>query len=118
MLPFGTESADGFSIRVEIGMTLSTTDREESANGCSTLRRTVDFEPAAMLFQHAVNRGETHASAFAGIFRCEEWLKNPGNRRFIHSIAGIFHRQADVRTELRFGIAAPRRFIDFHAHSH
>ena len=66
-----------------------------------------------MLFQHPVNRGETHASTLAGIFGRKKWLKNSTNRSRIHSITGIFHRQADVRTKLRFGIAVPRRFVDF-----
>ena len=51
----------------------------------------------------------------ARIFGRKKWLKNSTDRSRIHSITGIFHRQADVRTKLRFGIACPTGFVDFDA---
>ena len=87
--------------------------REECSYSGASTGRALDFDPTSMLFEHAINGGQTHSGAFAGIFRREEWLKDSRDSRCIHPVTGIFHSQANMWTELRLRISRAITFVDF-----
>ena len=52
-----------------------------------------DFNPAMMLFDDAVGRGQAQAGAFADILGGEERLENAFERALVHAHAGVGHRE-------------------------
>ena len=66
-----------------------------------------------MLLKHAIHGGEAHAGALPRTLGRKERFKDARRGRCIHSIASVFYFQADVCSELCFGITRAFRFVDF-----
>src|ERR1035437_3308620 len=74
----------------------------------------VDFNPALMLFDDAVDGGQAEAGALAHFLGGEERFKNALERAVIHAAAGVGHGQHDKLAGPELGVQLHRLVVQFH----
>ena len=65
-----------------------------------------DFDPALMLFNDAIDSGETHACAFVHLLGGEEGLENAGARGAIHAASAVGNTKSEEFTGTRIGMVS------------
>ncbi len=73
----------------------------------------LDFEPAMMLFDNAINGGQSQPSSLADFLGREKRLKNPLQHLGFHAATSICHGQADEPTHTGFRVLSQVGGVNF-----
>ena len=83
------------------------------AKGSAFADGAFDLNPALMLLNDAVNRGEAEASAFANFLGGEKRLKDARNVFRWDAASGVGFADADETPDPRLGLAPDMGFVHF-----
>src|SRR5205807_4124808 len=87
---------------------------EENFESGASANLAGDFNPSFVLFNNAINSGQTETGAFADFFGRKERLEDPPHSVGIHAAAGIGDLEANERTGARFWMGAHIIIIELH----
>jgi hypothetical protein len=89
-------------------------DREEDFQVGAPAHLAAHFDPAFLLRDDAVNRGESEAAAFADFLGGEKWLEDAAERGGVHAAARVGEAEADEASGAGLRVAAGLRAVEFH----